>query len=572
MRYLAATTLLFLAGTTSCALLDESAWIRTVHLNNEGLQDGLAEIVRPDKTTSAGVYVNDKRDGEWIDKYPNGTRKLVRTLKNEVLHGPYRSYFGNGRPETEGRYVDGFKFGVWRHFNPNGDPVEETSYLNGQAFGTLVKLRAGGQVASRSLRYKGQKVGRVQAFGADGKVLEAWEPMPDGVEWVSEAWDDSGTVKREGFTLNGLPHGLWKSYHRSGALRAVGAVDSGRASGPWEIYAEVDGLVASGMAELGQASGPWAVFTSSETRNEDGGSFRSGEELLAGWSESSLFAPRTAGVAANTAMEEIVSSVPEGAVVSQAASSVPGDPDAPAEGLTEEDAAIIAEASEAKVVPLDVQRFTELERRSFDAIVDYYKGVQGSMKKLRGLYGGGSSSGGGGAALKFPEPGGDRPLSDRFIGAEPPMMDFITADGEPFSLRKHRGRKVVLVLLRGYGGKICPYCIAQTRALCADGSLQAFKERGTELEVVFPGGPEGLEGFQKAYEQLADDERSAYRMRYADAHEVAQTFDLVGEKVAPTTMILDLDGKVRFAYVGKTVEDRPPLKMLIEELDRIDNE
>lgn len=569
MRYLAATTLLLLLGGSSCALLAHDAWIPRVDINSNGLQHGSSTLQRPDGSTTAGEYVDDKRNGQWIDKYPNGAMKLVRSLKNEVLHGPYRSYFGNGRVETEGRFVDGYKFGVWRHYSASGDLVEETSYLNGQAYGVCEKLRAGGQLASRSLLYGGRRVGHVEAFDAAGNPVEAWEPMPDGVEWVSETWEGSDTAKREGFTLDGKPHGLWKSFHRSGALRAVGALDRGRASGPWEVYAEIDGLVATGAADLGQATGPWEVFTSTETREEDGASFRSGNEILTGWSESALFAPRTAGVAANTAMDEIASNVPEGAVISQA----PVDSEAPVAELTEPEKVALAEAAAPQSVPVDVQRFTDLERRSFQAIVDYYNGVEGAIKELRGLYGGGSSAGSSAAKLpKFPEPGGDRPRSDRFIGKVPPMTEFLSADGESFSLKQHRGRKVVLVLLRGYGGKICPYCVAQTRALCADGSLEAFRERGTELEVVFPGGPEGLEGFQEAYGQLADNERSAYRMRYADAHEVAQTFDLVGEKVAPTTLILDLEGKVRFAYVGKTAEDRPSLKVLIAELDRIDNE
>lgn len=569
MRYLAATTLLLLLGGSSCALLAPDAWIPRVDINANGLQQGASSLQRPDGSTTAGEYVDDKRDGQWIDNYPNGAVKLVRTLKNEVMHGPYSSYFGNGRVETEGRFVDGYKFGIWRHYSAAGDLVEETSYLNGQAYGVCEKRRVGGQLASRSLLYGGHRVGYVEAFDAAGTPVEAWEPMPDGVEWVSETWDGSDTTRREGFILDGKPHGLWRSYHRSGGLRAVGALDRGRASGPWEVYAEIDGLMATGIADLGQASGPWEVFTSSETRAEDGASFRSGNEILTGWSESSLFAPRSAGVAANTAMDEIASSVAPSAVISQA----PADPEALAAALSEPEKAALAEAALPQAVPVDVQRFTDLERRSFQAIVDYYNGVEGAMKKLRGLYNTGSSAGSSGPKMvKFPEPGGDRPLSDRLLGKVPPMTEFMSADGEPFSLKQHRGRKVVLVLLRGYGGKICPYCVAQTRALCADGSLQAFRERGTELEVVFPGGAEGLAGFQDAYGQLADDERSAYRMRYADAHDVAQTFDLVGEKVAPTTMILDLEGKVRFAYVGKSVEDRPSLKVLIAELDRIDNE
>jgi peroxiredoxin len=152
------------------------------------------------------------------------------------------------------------------------------------------------------------------------------------------------------------------------------------------------------------------------------------------------------------------------------------------------------------------------------------------------------------------------------------MTKMYAPDGTLYDIDQLKGGNVVLVLLRGFDGEVCPYCVAQTESLCKAGALSKFDDRDAKLVVVFPGSSVSLETFQESYEMLGKKQRDAYHMRYANAHDVAEQFDLVGEKVMPSTLILDYTGTVRFAYVGKNVQDRPTLPLLIKELDRIEAE
>ncbi len=45
-----------------------------------------------------------------------------------------------------------------------------------------------------------------------------------------------------------------------------------------------------------------------------------------------------------------------------------------------------------------------------------------------------------------------------------------------------------------------------------------------------------------------------------------------GDLAKPSTYILDASGTLRFAYVGTTPSDRPSLKAMLDQLDRIEQE
>ncbi len=46
-----------------------------------------------------------------------------------------------------------------------------------------------------------------------------------------------------------------------------------------------------------------------------------------------------------------------------------------------------------------------------------------------------------------------------------------------------------------------------------------------------------------------------------------EKFDIKGALAKPTSLIVDKEGLVRFAYVGESYDDRPSAKLLLEALD-----
>ena len=61
------------------------------------------------------------RDGEFIQKYPNGQIKTKGYYRRGLKTERWYSYFENGKLEAEGNYQDGQKEGKWvyYYFNPH---------------------------------------------------------------------------------------------------------------------------------------------------------------------------------------------------------------------------------------------------------------------------------------------------------------------------------------------------------------------------------------------------------------------------------------------------------------------
>lgn len=151
---------------------------------------------------------------------------------------------------------------------------------------------------------------------------------------------------------------------------------------------------------------------------------------------------------------------------------------------------------------------------------------------------------------------------------------FTTLDGQTTTLREHVGdHNAVLVVTRGNTSPICPYCSTQTSQYIRD--YAEFQKRGTEVLLAYP--VEAMEDRVKLDEFLAD-----VRSRLQDpARSVPFPVLLDVELTAvdrlgirrdlskPATYIVDQDGHVRYAYVGSHWGDRPSVKAVLAELDKL---
>ena len=578
-----AVALTALAVSSSCALLDPTAYgfvygpdIQAAEgrvSEGDGLQQGHWRYKGDnDQVLSEGDYVDDVRTGPWADYYENGNPKYLYTLKDSSRHGLFQSFHPNAKLETAGYFVCGYQFGQWNFYDRAGRLAEAGAFANDRREGRWTKFHPDGSPKLTELHFNGERVGHWELTDTEGEVTDIWNDMPEGIEWVSEVWPGADATRREGFLQDGRPVGLWKSFHRDGLLRSVGSYDAGRAAGPWHFYSADAELIARGSVEGGRPVGDWTVASNGSSQVVDARTtFRSGLPLTGEWSAAALVQAESIGVVVHTWMEETSSSVEPEALVSQLA-PVRADGDVTPEPLAPEALTAIEASAQEPTVPVPTHAFTQKEQLSYPSLVSYYGGEESAANELRSLYRGSRSSSKASAAPGFPELEGDVARAQIFVGKKLPMTAMRSADGKVFDLNKRRGQKIVLVLLRGFDGEICPYCVAQTKALCDAGALQEFKDRNVALEVVFPGSEAGLAAFEESYRTLNKKTRRAYGMRYADAFDVATKFDLPGEKVQPATLIVDERGIVRFAYVGKTVEDRPTLPLLLEEIDRMDRE
>jgi peroxiredoxin Q/BCP len=159
----------------------------------------------------------------------------------------------------------------------------------------------------------------------------------------------------------------------------------------------------------------------------------------------------------------------------------------------------------------------------------------------------------------------------RTVAADKMPLTFIDLDGKPVDLAAFRGKSnVVLVMTKGMpqtAGVFCPGCLAQMNALVANAA--EFKKRGAEVLVVFPGPSEKAGEFLTTAKARDGDKPSPIPLLLDKDMAAVTVLGITGDRAKPSTYILDRKGNVVYAYVGEHTTDRPSIKALLGQLDKL---
>ena len=145
------------------------------------------------------------------------------------------------------------------------------------------------------------------------------------------------------------------------------------------------------------------------------------------------------------------------------------------------------------------------------------------------------------------------------VGAKAPDFTLSTPSGKAIVMSsEQQGRTLVLVVLRGYPGYQCPYCVRQVHDFVEHAS--DFAAKNSRVLLVYPGPPADLDQHAREFlEKQADlpanivlvtdpDYRvtNLYGLRWDAPHETAY----------PSTFILDKKGMVLFEKISRSHGDR----------------
>jgi peroxiredoxin len=156
------------------------------------------------------------------------------------------------------------------------------------------------------------------------------------------------------------------------------------------------------------------------------------------------------------------------------------------------------------------------------------------------------------------------------VSADTLPTNLVDHTGAPVDLTAYRDKKnLVLVITRGIpqspGGVPCPYCVAQANSLTAN--LVNFKARDAEVLILFPGPSGQINDF---IEQAAPAKKALpYPLVLDKDMAVCDRLGVRGDLAKPSTYILDKKGNVVYAYVGETRTDRPSVKAILAQLDKV---
>jgi len=154
------------------------------------------------------------------------------------------------------------------------------------------------------------------------------------------------------------------------------------------------------------------------------------------------------------------------------------------------------------------------------------------------------------------------------LGKKLPQSRFIGPNGKVFDLNDYKGDKnVLLVIMRGFAGQVCIACSAQTAVLAS--TNQRFASKDTQIIVIYPGPPSSIPAFLKAIKDLEASFELPFPILLDINLAAVKKLRIEGALAKPTSLILNKEGIVRYAYTGKKYDDRPPVRDLLRAVDKL---
>jgi thioredoxin-dependent peroxiredoxin len=145
------------------------------------------------------------------------------------------------------------------------------------------------------------------------------------------------------------------------------------------------------------------------------------------------------------------------------------------------------------------------------------------------------------------------------VGAKAPDFTLSTPTGKTVTLSTEpRGHDLVLVILRGFPGYQCPYCVKQVHDFVSHAS--DFAAKSTRVVLVYPGPPADLDQHAKEFLEKQAELPSNVVLVTDPDYKVTNLYglrwDAPHETAYPSTFILDGKGMVVFEKISHSHGDR----------------
>ena len=145
------------------------------------------------------------------------------------------------------------------------------------------------------------------------------------------------------------------------------------------------------------------------------------------------------------------------------------------------------------------------------------------------------------------------------VGAKAPDFTLSTPTGKAVRMSKEQhGHELVLVVLRGFPGYQCPYCVKQIHDFIDHASN--FAAKNAKVLLVYPGPPASLDQHAKEFLEKQSELPSNIVLvtdpDYAATNLYGLRWDAPHETAYPSTFVLDKKGKIVFEKISHSHGDR----------------
>ncbi len=231
---------------------------------------------------------NGLKQGQWMEFYPNGSKKSEKTYRDDQLHGYYKEYdargvlvltmlYDNGsivksnvedQPDIEiaNRYDSDNKLiysGPLRNNVPVG--VHREYGNDGKVTNAFIYNDNGLLLSEGIVDEAGRFNGKWKDLYPDGKVLAEGTYADNRRTGLGKFYSPSGKTEQTGFYNNGRPDGLWKWYYENGAILREEEYFQGERDGAYTEYSLSGEIVGQGQYSDGERNGEWKIKSGDNT-------------------------------------------------------------------------------------------------------------------------------------------------------------------------------------------------------------------------------------------------------------------------------------------------------------------
>jgi peroxiredoxin len=157
------------------------------------------------------------------------------------------------------------------------------------------------------------------------------------------------------------------------------------------------------------------------------------------------------------------------------------------------------------------------------------------------------------------------------VGQKAPAFSLSTPSGQSLSLSELTQKgTVVLIVLRGYPGYQCPYCVRQAHDFVEN--ADKFTALGAQVLLIYPGPPADLDQrareFLEKQNPLPENIHLVIDPDYKFTNQYSLRWDAPHETAYPSTFLIDRHGVIFFRKISTGHGDRTTAADMLTELER----
>lgn len=192
-----------------------------------------------------------RRQGTWMDFYPNGQKRYEGQFKNDKCKGEFRYYDEQGNLKATNEFDKSGEKALNKTYAPNGRVIATGYYLNQKKDG---EWKYYDKDSGQLLLVEDNKDGKVNGWSKlynpnNGVLAEEMQYVAGVPEGACRKYSDTGVLIMECQYHDGVMEGPAKTYYPSRALKEEGQYAKGEKTGQWKTYNEEGDLIATDVFE-----------------------------------------------------------------------------------------------------------------------------------------------------------------------------------------------------------------------------------------------------------------------------------------------------------------------------------